>query len=118
MFRDSHEQMYNPGVFISRLDDLRRKKSYEERRNISLRTIAEETGLALTTVHRVKAGPVDKIQLATLNTLCHYFKVDSLDAVIGFTRDKETEARLEAVKQAPHPDRTADARGEYRTAEE
>ncbi|RYZ86585.1 MAG: XRE family transcriptional regulator [Proteobacteria bacterium] len=64
-------------VILSHFDDLRRKKAFEEKRNLPLRTIAEETGLALTTLNRVSksSGDIQNVRLSTINTLCNYFKV-------------------------------------------
>ncbi|HEY0074975.1 MAG TPA: helix-turn-helix transcriptional regulator [Abditibacteriaceae bacterium] len=57
----------------SNFEDLRRKKAFEEKRKLTLRTIADETGLSLGTVHRVSSGEIEKVYLSTIDTLCAYF---------------------------------------------
>lgn len=71
----------------SRFDDLRRKKEHEEKRDLPLRTIAADTKLALSTVQRVKTGPLDGIRLSTLETLCQYFRAGSLSDLIELVPD-------------------------------
>ena len=71
----------------SRFDDLRRKKENKERRDLPLRTIAMDTKLALSTVHRVKTGPLDGLRLSTLETLCRYFCADSISDLIEYIPD-------------------------------
>ncbi len=73
----------------SQFEDLRRKKALKERRDLSLRTIAKETGLALNTVQRVNNGNIDKVYLSTLNTLCAYFKVNSISELVEFVETTE-----------------------------
>ena len=81
--------MYNPSVFKSHFDDLRRKKAYEEKRNLPLRAVAEESGLALSTVQRIKAGNMEKVYLSTLDTLCRYFQVKNLSELIEYVPDEK-----------------------------
>ncbi len=68
----------------SHFQDLRRRKAFEEQRDLPLRTIASETGLALATIHRVSSGKIDGVRLATLDTLCAYFSVSSISDLIEY----------------------------------
>jgi DNA-binding Xre family transcriptional regulator len=80
--------MYNASVMIvSKFDDLRRHKAYMEKRDISLRKVAEETGLALGTIQRVNKGEVAKVNLSTLETLCRYFDVASLSELVEYRKN-------------------------------
>ena len=74
-------------VVESRFHELRRRKALEEGRDISLRTVARETELALATVQRVASTDKDKVagvRLSTLNALCDYFKVNSISELIEY----------------------------------
>ena len=68
----------------SRFDDLRRKKELEEKRDLPLRVIAADTKLALSTIQRVKTGPLGGLRLSTLETLCQYFSADSISDLIEY----------------------------------
>jgi DNA-binding Xre family transcriptional regulator len=72
------------GMIETNFQDLRRKKSFEEKRDLPLRTIAAETGLALATVHRFSSGKIDGVRLDTLDKLCRYFGVRSVADLIEF----------------------------------
>ena len=58
--------------------DLRREKEYREKRDLSIRAIANETGLSQGTILRVKNLTMERVSLSTLETLCRYFKLSSL----------------------------------------
>ena len=75
---------YNPRVFTSFFDDLRRKKAFVEGRDISLRMVARESGVSLSTVQRIKRGELSKLNLATVDTLCGYFGVKSLTELLEY----------------------------------
>lgn len=78
--------MYNAAIMlISKFGDLRRHKAYIEKRNLPLRKIAEETGLALGTIQRLNRGNVGTMSLATIETLCRYFKVASIADLVEYT---------------------------------
>ncbi|BCM90572.1 hypothetical protein IAD21_02426 [Abditibacteriota bacterium] len=79
-----HSAKMHGGMIESRFQDLRRRKAFEEKRNLPLRTIAEETGLALATVQRIASGKMGAVHMATLDTLCRYFKCQSLAELIEF----------------------------------
>ena len=66
----------------SHFQDLRRRKALDEQRDLSLRTVAKETGLSLDTVRRVNSGNIDKVYLSPLDTLGKYFKVQSIAELI------------------------------------
>lgn len=71
-------------MIVSKVDDLRRKKAFEEKRDISLRTMAKETNLAVGTVQRLVKGDVERVYLSTLNTLCEYFGVREIGELIEY----------------------------------
>lgn len=77
-------------VIQSHFNDLRRKKGLEEKRDISLRTVARETKLALGTVQRM-ASETDEgfagVRISTLETLCKYFGVSSIADLIEYRAD-------------------------------
>ncbi len=73
-------------MIISRFDRLRRAKAAEENRDLPLRLIAAETGLALGTVHRLNKGEIMKVYVSTLDTLCKYFDV-TVDKLIEYLPD-------------------------------
>lgn len=71
------------GVILSHFNDLRRKKAANENRNITMRVVANETGLALTTLSRVSKndGDIQNVRLSTVNALCNYFGVSICDLI-------------------------------------
>jgi DNA-binding Xre family transcriptional regulator len=72
-------------LIVTRFDELRRAKAARENRDLPLRTIAEETALALSTVHRFKSGQLEGVRISTLETLCRYFGVKSIAELIEYT---------------------------------
>lgn len=65
-------------VIHSHFNELRRKKGLSERRDISVRAVARDTGLALTTVQRIASEDEKKlagVSVGTLEKLCAYFGV-------------------------------------------
>lgn len=89
-------------------EDLRRHKAYQERRNLPIRTISEETGLSQGAILRLKNGNFARVSLSTLERLCRYFEVQSLSNLIEFVPD-ETQASAadgpKAIKPASGPER-------------
>jgi len=85
--------MYNAFdmAFTSNFDSLRRKKAHREDRDISLRKVAEETGLALATVHKAAGAGIIRLNLATLGKLCKYFKVKSIAELVEYAPDPDPE---------------------------
>lgn len=73
----------------SHFEDLRRLKEFQERRNLPIRAIAEETGLSQGAVLRVKNVTMARISLSTLETLCRYFAVKSLCDLIEYVLDEK-----------------------------
>ena len=71
-------------LIVTHFDSLRRAKAARENRDLPLRTIAEETLLALSTVHRFKAGTLEGVRISTLETLCRYFGVKSIAELIEY----------------------------------
>ena len=68
----------------SKFDRLRREKSARENRDLPLRKIAEETGLALGTVARLNQGKMERVYLSTLDTLCDYFTLKEIGELIEY----------------------------------
>ena len=71
----------------SHFDDLRRRKEYRESRDLSIRTISQETGLSQGAILRVKNLKMERVYLSTLETLCHYFDVKTLAELIEYVPD-------------------------------
>src|SRR6476659_8624121 len=71
----------------SHFEQLRRQKAYLEKRDLSIRMIAEETGLSQGALLRVKNLKMERVYLSTLETLCRYFEVKSLSELIEFEPD-------------------------------
>lgn len=78
---------YNRGVFTSRFNDLRRKKAYAEGRDLSLRQVARESGVSLSTLQRINRQQLSRLNLATVDQLCRYFGVRSVAELIEFVPD-------------------------------
>lgn len=85
----------------SYFDDLRRKKEYVEKRDLSIRVIAEETGLSQGAILRIKNVTMERLYLSTVWTLCRYFGVKSICELIEFTPDDLTKAKVEWPARAP-----------------
>lgn len=73
----------------SHFEDLRRHKAFRERRDLPIRTIAQETGLSQGAILRVKNLKMERVYLSTLETLCRYFGVTSLSELIEYVPDEE-----------------------------
>ena len=78
----------------SYFDDLRRKKEFLEKRDLSIRNIAEETGLSQGAILRVKNVTMERLYLSTVWTLCRYFGVKSICDLIEFTPDEMAAGRV------------------------
>jgi DNA-binding Xre family transcriptional regulator len=68
----------------SHFEDLRRHKAFRERRDLPIRTIAQETGLSQGAILRVKNLKMERVYLSTLETLCRYFDVKSLAELMEY----------------------------------
>jgi DNA-binding Xre family transcriptional regulator len=84
----------------SHFEDLRRHKAFRERRDLPIRTIAQETGLSQGAILRVKNLKMDRVYLSTLETLCRYFEVKSLAELMEYVSD---EANKEDQNSGPGP---------------
>ena len=71
-------------MFQSKFDDLLREKEYKERRRIPIRKLAEESGLSVTTIQRLKSGRVDNLNLSSVERACRYFNVQSVGDLIEY----------------------------------
>jgi DNA-binding Xre family transcriptional regulator len=80
--------LYNPVMFRSNFEDLRRHKAAREQRDIPLQTVAAESGLSIATVHRVKKGVLTGMSLSTIDALCRYFKVTSVAELIEYVPEE------------------------------
>ena len=74
-------------MMLSHFEDLRRLKAYREHRDLSIRTIAEETGLSQGAILRVKNLKLERVSLSTLERLCRYFGVASLSELMEYVAD-------------------------------
>jgi DNA-binding Xre family transcriptional regulator len=79
-------------------EDLRRHKAYQERRNLPIRIISEETGLSQGAILRLKNGNFARVSLSTLERLCRYFGVQSLSELIEFIPDEKQESTADGPK--------------------
>jgi len=89
------------GVIQSKVAELRRRKEYQEGRDLPLRTIAAETGLAIGTVQRLMKGDTERVYLSTLNTLCAYFKVSQISELIEYVPETATDQPVVAGDEKP-----------------
>ncbi len=78
-------------LIVSHFEQLRRHKSYKEKRNLPLRVISDETGLSQGTILRVKNATMARISLSTVESLCRYFDAKSLSELIEYVPDQPTE---------------------------
>lgn len=69
----------------SNFEDLRRAKAFREKRDLPLRLIAEETGLSVNAIQRIRNSEIKRIQLTTLEKLCLYFAVSSISELIEYS---------------------------------
>ena len=76
----------------TKFDELIRKKEYMEKRDLPLRTIAAETGLAIGTVQRLRKGDVSRVYLSTLDNLCEYFHVSAIGDVLQYMPEEKESA--------------------------
>jgi Predicted transcriptional regulator len=86
-------------VIRSHFDDLRRLKEFREKRDLSIRTISEETGLSQGAILRVKNLSLQRVYFSTLETLCEYFEVKSLADLIEYVPDGADAGPLIAGKK-------------------
>lgn len=75
-------------MFQSKFDELRWAKAAREKRNISLREIARESGLSLGTLQRVSTGNLESVNMSTLAGLCRYFAVRSISELVEYVPDE------------------------------
>lgn len=71
--------------------ELKRQKALREGRDLTLRTIAAETGLAVDTVHRLNKGETGRVYLSTLDTLCKYFGVKEVGELLDYSLEETEE---------------------------
>lgn len=76
-------------MIISHFDKLRREKSATENRDLPLRTIAEETGVSVSTIQRFRKEKQDSFYTSVLEAFCKYFAVSSLCDLIEWKDGKE-----------------------------
>jgi len=85
-------------MITTRFDDLRRTKSLNENRDISLRQVAEETGLGFNTLQRLRKGETERVALSTLDKLCDYFGLASLCDLIERAPGEQPAEKAEAAE--------------------
>lgn len=81
-------------MFLSHFENQRRHKEYIEKRDLTIRKIAEETGLSQGAILRVKNATMERISLTTLEALCRYFNVSSLCDLIEYVPSPESEEAI------------------------
>lgn len=89
----------------SHFQDLRRKKEAKERRDITLRMVAEETGLSYGAVQRVSSGNTERVYISTLDALCRYFQVVSIAELIEYSPQEDTVADGPGIRITSSPRR-------------
>ena len=75
-------------VIHTNFEDLRRAKAYREKRDLTLRTIATESGLSINTVQRIRNNTASNFDRKTLEVLCRYFAVKSISELIEYTTEE------------------------------
>lgn len=70
-----------------RFAELKRQKALRERRDLTLRTMAAETGLGLNTIHRLNKGEAGRVYLSTLDVLCGYFEISEVGELLQYAPD-------------------------------
>ncbi len=63
----------------TRFSSLLDKKSQAEKRLISLAEVAEKTGLSRQALYKWQNNKLERIELNSINRLCHYFGVQISD---------------------------------------
>lgn len=74
----------------SRLKRLRLEKEEREGRKLTYRTIAEEAGISSGVVTRLMNGVPARLDTATVNTLCRYFKCGVGDLLVYVPSEENT----------------------------
>ena len=80
-------------MIILKFGELKRQKALRDGRDLTLRKIAADTGLALNTVHRLNKGEGDRVYLSTLNVLCGYFGVSEVGDLLEYAPDAPAEGK-------------------------
>ncbi len=79
-------------LILSIFEDLR-WKPYAESHKLSLRVIADESGVSLRTVHRISSGSTEGVRLTTLDALCKYFFVLRISELVEYVPDEHKSQR-------------------------
>ena|SRR6185437_13178815 len=82
----------------SYFEDLRRHKAYQEKRDLPIRTISQETGLSQGAILRLKNANFERVHLSTLERLCHYFGVKSFCDLIEYVPDEKPLQGIRAAR--------------------
>ena len=82
--------MYYCGeMIVSKYENLRRAKELRESRDLPIRTVAAECGLATSTVQRVKKAQMENVTVATVAKLCAYFEAQSITDLLEWVPDHD-----------------------------
>jgi putative transcriptional regulator len=73
--------MDNMAIY-NRLKILIAEKEFREKRKLTYRTIAKETGISTSTLTKYMGQEVKSFDTATLETLCNYFGIQPGDLLI------------------------------------
>ena len=63
-------------IIRSNFEKLRHKKAFEEDHDLSVRSIAKESGLSDSTIQSMKSEELGRIDGKIINALCNYFGYD------------------------------------------
>lgn len=66
-------------MIIVHLENLMRKKAYEDKRKINLNIVAKETGISFPTLHNIVNKKNNSTSTAILDKLCKYFNCEISD---------------------------------------
>ncbi len=83
---------YQSVMLVSKYDNLRRAKELREGRDLPIRTVAKESGVASSTVQRVKKAEVENVTVATIARLCAYFEAQSISDLLEWVPDPKTDS--------------------------
>ncbi len=71
----------------TKFDDLLREKEYQEKRRWTFKAIAAETGLAVSTIQRLKTGDAERVYLTTIDRLCAFFGLAAVGELLEYVPD-------------------------------
>ncbi len=80
-----------------RLNQLIREKQAEWRKDITYRELSKETGIAQSTLVRLRKGKTQRVDLNVLDSLCKYFKCRSINEILEYIPGDQPEGDGDSV---------------------